>query len=234
MKKLIRRPEQVFFVDAIGRWIETAREAADPRGGWRYDEAKRFYRPIPALEPGDGFTTLTTFIIEEAVALVAGFDASPIRRVYDSLLASGREVDGKKLSADLEEACRSLATIRDEIVGSARPADPKDAPEKGMGWKEARIKAEALVKKQGGAWSSVARLAGAVGCSRPTVDKVIRNSAYLKARIAESGKRCREISMTVALMDGTAQAIEADPGHLAQLIEEQKADAARDGRKAPR
>lgn len=130
------------------------------------------------------------------------------------------------------------------LLTSQPPATPTDCPERrqgkpgiisGMKWQDARAKAEAHVREHDGVMPSKKRLAKIVGCSRPTIDKVIRESSYLKARYAES--RCRssirEVSLSNSMIggEGLQQSTEPQPDELPRLIAEQEADERRDRRR---
>jgi predicted secreted protein len=102
-------------------------------------------------------------------------------------------------------------------------------PGNGMAWQKAVKLAEDHVKAHDGAFPSIKRLAKIVGCSRPTIDKAINNSPYLKARKAEKAKTLRSVPLTdTSIEQASEQAWRDDK--LAKLIEEQKADQDRDDR----
>lgn len=111
----------------------------------------------------------------------------------------------------------------------------------GMGWERAQRKAEAIVRKAGGAMPSVAGLATAIGCSRATLRKAIERSSYLKARHAEAKQRAGRgrLAMGSAGLGGIEQQTETGPAESvsnAELLErlrlEQADDDRRDARRA--
>jgi hypothetical protein len=133
---------------------------------------------------------------------------------------------------------KALRTLRALAGGAPNGSNNGGTPAKnprgnGMLWKQAQAKAEGHVKAHNGAFPSVKRIAEAVGCSRPTMDKAIANSSYLKARKAEAEAARtprREVSMPDAMADATAQQREREP--LDELIDQQASDMARDERQA--
>lgn len=108
----------------------------------------------------------------------------------------------------------------------------------GMSWQDAKKAAEEHVKAHDGAFPSVMRLAEIVGCSRPTIDKAISRSTYLKARKAEKSKPVRNERMTdISLEQASQQVWREDKSEqarrddeLERLIAEQEADQALDDR----
>ena len=114
--------------------------------------------------------------------------------------------------------------------------DEQQAPaigKAGITWQDAMKLAEKHVRAHGGAFPSVKRLAEIVGCSRPTMDKAIDKSSFLRAKKAEAQNR--KSVRTVALSDpAIEEASEAqyDANELANLIDEQKIDMAQEERQA--
>jgi len=92
-------------------------------------------------------------------------------------------------------------------------------------------RAERHVKAHGGAMPSVKRLAELVGTSRPTMDRAMTESTYLRARKAEdrTPRRAREVPLSDELIENTAQTTEPTES-LEHLIEAQRADQRRDQR----
>ncbi len=102
----------------------------------------------------------------------------------------------------------------------------------GMSWRDAMPRAEKHVKAHGGAFPSVKKLAEILGCSRPTIDKAISNSRYLKARQAQAKKWGHEVPLADVVQDATAQTTEGDPSELEALIKAQEVEMSRDERQA--
>ena len=75
------------------------------------------------------------------------------------------------------------------------------------------------------------RLSKIISCSRPTIEKAIKRSSYLKARKAEGDRRgaVREVPLTNAVLEQTPQQTEVGD-QLGDLIKEQEADDVRDER----
>jgi len=115
----------------------------------------------------------------------------------------------------------------DETTGQSD--DGKAKPLSGMSWQDALKRAEEHVKAHDGALPSVKRLAEIVGCSRPTMDKAISNSTYLKARKAEKSQPARTQPLNDISIEQASEQAWRD-AELAKLVEEQKADQARDDR----
>jgi len=116
--------------------------------------------------------------------------------------------------------------LADLIEETEPTAQSTTRPGDGITWQEAQQAAESHVKAHGGAFPSIKRLAEIVRCSRPTMDKAVKASKYLKARRAESqaAKAGRAEPLTDAAIDQTEQQTEAQPDELAELIDEQRAD----------
>jgi len=99
----------------------------------------------------------------------------------------------------------------------------------GVAWRDAMELAEKHVKAHNGAFSSIARIAKAVECSRPTIEKAICNSVYLKARRAE--KQRKQPARTVALSEAAIEEVsEKRHDALTELVAEQQAEQAREER----
>jgi len=96
-------------------------------------------------------------------------------------------------AADIAAAFRDaiLPMVETIVGGAARQsggANRHKASQAGaMTWQEAMSLAESHVKKHGGFFPGRNELAGIVGCSPSTMTKVLKHSAYLKARRAETG-----------------------------------------------
>ncbi len=142
-------------------------------------------------------------------------------------LLQGRQV----VAADLlDEVWLELAHAA--WVKIEKPGANESVPSQGgMSWGEAQEKAESHVRAHDGVVPSVQRLATIVGCSRPTIDKAIERSAYLKARKAERGgpAKPREVPLSDDHIKETPQQTESND-QLAGLIKEQNAEAAREER----
>ncbi len=137
--------------------------------------------------------------------------------------------------AKFSQKLRAVETPSAVIQTSAPAPDaPTGAPEptnSGMGWQEAMEKTEAHVKAHHGVIPSVMRLSKIISCSRPTIEKAIKRSSYLKARKAEGDRRgaVREVPLTNAVLEQTPQQTEVGD-QLGDLIKEQEADDVRDER----
>jgi|GEM_PF-2643126 len=124
-----------------------------------------------------------------------------------------------------------LPKIDSEDQSAVTPPTVNAMAQSGMGWLDAKKRAEEHVKAHGGVFPSVNRLAGIVGCSRRTIDKAVENSVYLKARHAESKKKAS--GRTVPLSDAVIEEVsESRDDQLARLVGEQQAELKREARQA--
>lgn len=143
--------------------------------------------------------------------------------------------------ADEEELAEEMFRLRDRIQTTVRlmcgrenrPTTTGGIGKGSMTWQEAKKRAEYHVRAHDGMFPSVNTLANIVGCSRPTIDKAIEKSTYLKARRAES--KARRQGRTVPLTDSAideASLNNSEQAELESLIAEQRADMQRDERQA--
>jgi len=133
--------------------------------------------------------------------------------------------------ADVLDCLNELAGHEGQVAQALPQADSPAIGKAGMAWQDAMKRAEEHVRAHGGAFPSVKRLAEIVGCSRPTIDKAIQKSAYLKARRAEA--KSKQSGRTVAMSEpAIEEASERQCDNLTDLIAEQEAENARDERQA--
>ena len=175
----------------------------------------------------------------------SGPDAAPARDVkrWDESERIVREL-GDELDDFLYAASASSAQEGDEEAGEGLampPAEQEAVPQRkgatpttgagGMTWEKARDRAEKHVNAHNGVFSNVKRIAEAVGCSRPTLEKAIKKSSYLKARQAEA--KAKRSSRTVPLSDGAIDD-ESERRHneLNSLVAEQQKDKRREEQQA--
>ncbi len=130
-----------------------------------------------------------------------------------------------------EASPRAYAEKDRQGLDEASPTGATGVGNGGMSWQDAKKRAEEHVKAHDGSFPSVKRLAEIVGCSRPTMDKAISNSTYLKARKAEAqnSRPGRHVPLSDAVIE---EASERKHNELKKLVDQQNAEKLRDERQA--
>ncbi len=240
--ELVAKPTNMQrFRDVLGHW---AADQADP--SQNHPDILPLSRPLSLEEQYVLLASVHDTCCEGLPRIWAdsegewSLDDDRTRRFWSVAYHLPEAIEGKLsvLKAFLADVEVDLATGSEDPAGPGEQAmktPPQGATSAkinaGMTWQDARKRAEKHVKDHDGAFPRVMQLAKIIGCSRRTIDKAVKNSAYLKARKAEA--QSKQSGRTVPLSDNAIEeASQRQHDELADLIAEQKSDMMQEIRQA--
>lgn len=168
------------------------------------------------------------------IGICEGEENQPARyRLLALLRLASLEEDITDGQACGKEAAQSFNVQQQLPVGGKQSEPVSGVGAGGMVWEVASKRAEQHVREHDGVFPSKRKLAKIVGCSRPTVDKIIKKSTYLKARHAEAERRKsrRTVPLSEPAIDEVSDRLH-DDDNLEALIADQEADMRREKRQA--